>query len=158
MTDPSFTDVLIVGAGPVGLTLANILVRHGITCRIIDQLPAYQKEIRAKGLTPRTEEIFEDLGILDQIHARGSRNRLFRFYERDQLVRELDPATDPTNQPTPDAPYRGPFFISQAQTEAVLRERLTQLEARGATGIIFGTSGYDVERELRAYAEVARLR
>ena len=33
-----------------------------------------------------------------------------------------------------------------------------QLEARGATGIIFGTSGYDVERELRAYAEVAALR
>jgi len=39
-----------------------------------------------------------------------------------------------------------------------LRERLVQLEAAGATGIIFGTSGYDVERELRAYAEVAALR
>lgn len=38
-----------------------------------------------------------------------------------------------------------------------LRERLAQLEADGATGIIFGTSGYDVERELRAYAEVAGL-
>jgi 5,10-methylenetetrahydromethanopterin reductase len=43
-------------------------------------------------------------------------------------------------------------------TRAELRERLAQLEARGATGIIFGTSGYDVERELRAYAEVAALR
>jgi hypothetical protein len=43
-------------------------------------------------------------------------------------------------------------------TRENLRERLTQLEARGATGIIFGTSGYDVERELRAYAEVAGLR
>jgi hypothetical protein len=39
-----------------------------------------------------------------------------------------------------------------------LRERLAQLEARGATGIIFGTGGYDVERELRAYAGVAGLR
>jgi hypothetical protein len=39
-----------------------------------------------------------------------------------------------------------------------LRERLVQLEARGASGIIFGTSGHDVERELRAYAEVAGLR
>jgi hypothetical protein len=35
-------------------------------------------------------------------------------------------------------------------TREELRERLAQLEARGATGIIFGTSGYDVERELRA--------
>jgi len=43
-------------------------------------------------------------------------------------------------------------------TREALRERLAQLEARGATGIIFGTSGYDVERELRAYAEVAGLR
>ena len=43
-------------------------------------------------------------------------------------------------------------------TREELRERLTQLEARGATGIIFGTSGYDVERELRAYAEVAGLK
>ncbi|GHO98559.1 3-(3-hydroxyphenyl)propionate hydroxylase [Reticulibacter mediterranei] len=124
MTDSSFTDVLIVGAGPVGLTLANNLARHSIACRIIDQRKASHNEIRAKGLTPRTEEVFEDLGILEQIHARGSRNRLFRFYERDQLVRDIDPAIDPTNQPTPDAPYRGAFIISQAQTETVLREHL----------------------------------
>jgi 5,10-methylenetetrahydromethanopterin reductase len=43
-------------------------------------------------------------------------------------------------------------------TRAGLRERLAQFEARGATGVIFGTTGYDVERELRAYAEVAGLR
>ena len=43
-------------------------------------------------------------------------------------------------------------------TREALRERLARLEARGATGVIFGTSGYDVERELRAYAEVAGLR
>ena len=43
-------------------------------------------------------------------------------------------------------------------TREELRERLAQLEASGATGIIFGTSGYDVERELRAYAQVAGLR
>jgi hypothetical protein len=35
---------------------------------------------------------------------------------------------------------------------------IDHLEARGATDIIFGTSGSDVERELRAYAEVAGLR
>jgi 5,10-methylenetetrahydromethanopterin reductase len=48
--------------------------------------------------------------------------------------------------------------VSFTGTREELRERLAQLEAAGATGIIFGTSGYDVERELRAYAEVAGLR
>ena len=43
-------------------------------------------------------------------------------------------------------------------THEELSKRLAQLEARGATGIIFGTSGYDVKRELRAYADVAGLR
>jgi 5,10-methylenetetrahydromethanopterin reductase len=42
-------------------------------------------------------------------------------------------------------------------TREELRERLAQLEAGGATGVIFGTSGHDVERELRAYAQVAAL-
>jgi hypothetical protein len=42
-------------------------------------------------------------------------------------------------------------------TREELRERVAKFEAAGATGIIFGTSGYDVERELRAYAEVAGL-
>ena len=117
-------DVLIVGAGPVGLTLAISLARSGITCRIIDQIPAYQNEIRAKTLTPRTEEIFEDLGVLDQIHTRGQRNLVMRYYERDRLVREVDPASDPATYPTPDAPYRGLFWIGQSATEAVLREHL----------------------------------
>ena len=42
-------------------------------------------------------------------------------------------------------------------TRGELRQRLAALETGGATGIIFGTSGYDVERELHAYAEVAGL-
>ncbi len=48
--------------------------------------------------------------------------------------------------------------MSFTGTRAELRERLARLEAGGATGVIFGTTGYDVERELRAYAEVAGLR
>jgi hypothetical protein len=52
-----------------------------------------------------------------------------------------------------------PVGVGDGRAEKdLVRERLVELEARGANGIIFGTSGYDVERELRAYAEVARLR
>jgi 5,10-methylenetetrahydromethanopterin reductase len=42
-------------------------------------------------------------------------------------------------------------------TKDELRARLDALEAAGATGVIFGTSGVDVERELRAYADVAGI-
>ena len=56
---------------------------------------------------------------------------------------------------SPEAPARSMTFTG---TREEVRERLDQLDASGATGIIFGTSGYDVERELRAYAEIAGLR
>jgi 2-polyprenyl-6-methoxyphenol hydroxylase-like FAD-dependent oxidoreductase len=119
-------DVLIVGAGPVGLTLANSLARCGVAVRILEQGTALQREVRAKGLKPRTEEIFEDLGVLDQIHVRGQRNPLMHFYQQEQLVREVDPASEAAYQSTPDMPYRGSFWIGQNQTQAVLQESLAQ--------------------------------
>jgi hypothetical protein len=53
----SSPDVLVVGAGPVGLTMAAELARHGVACRIIDQLAT---PLRAIGVTPRTLEVWED--------------------------------------------------------------------------------------------------
>jgi 2-polyprenyl-6-methoxyphenol hydroxylase-like FAD-dependent oxidoreductase len=124
MIKQSSTAVLIVGAGPVGLTLALSLARYHIPFRIIDQAPAPQSEVRAKSLVPRTEEIFEDLGVLEQIHVRGQRNLPTRFYERERLIRAVDPAADPATYPTPDVPYRGIFWIGQNHTQTVLREHL----------------------------------
>lgn len=126
MEQRASTDVLIIGAGPVGLTLANSLARCGVAVRIIEQGATMQREIRAKALKPRTEEIFEDLGVLDQIHVRGQRNMLMHFYQREQLVREVDPAAEAAYQSTPDAPYRGSFWIGQNNTQAVLQESLAQ--------------------------------
>ena len=60
MTEASITDVLIVGAGPVGLTLACDLARRDVAYRIVDQEATYHTG-RAAGLSPRTQEIFEDL-------------------------------------------------------------------------------------------------
>ncbi|QBD76327.1 3-(3-hydroxyphenyl)propionate hydroxylase [Ktedonosporobacter rubrisoli] len=126
MEKKSSVDVLIIGAGPVGLTLANSLARCGVSVRIIEQGETLQREVRAKGLKPRTEEIFEDLGVLAKIHVRGQRNPLMRFYQRERLVRELDPASEEANQPTADAPYRGTLWIGQNNTQAVLQESLAQ--------------------------------
>jgi 2-polyprenyl-6-methoxyphenol hydroxylase-like FAD-dependent oxidoreductase len=66
-------DVLIVGAGPTGLTLACELRRRGIQIRLIDKMPARTTQSRALGLQARSLEIFEKLGVLDSILERPSR-------------------------------------------------------------------------------------
>ncbi len=63
-------DVLVVGAGPVGLTIAGELARHGARCRIVDRLAWPSTYCRAIGVTPRTLEVWEDMGIArDMIDA-----------------------------------------------------------------------------------------
>ena len=67
------TDVLIIGAGPTGLMLANQLVRHGVRPMIIDRHPGPARETRALGVQARTLEIYQHLGIADAALALGKR-------------------------------------------------------------------------------------
>src|SRR5690348_12297594 len=64
-------DVLVVGAGPVGLMLASELARHGARCRVVDVSEAPSTRSKAMGVHARTLEIFEQLGIADEALARG---------------------------------------------------------------------------------------
>jgi len=60
------TDVLIVGAGPTGLMLANQLARRGMRAMIIDRHSHPARETRALGVQARTLEIYQKLGIVDR--------------------------------------------------------------------------------------------
>ena len=62
-------DVLIVGAGPTGLTLGCELARRNISCRIVEKSPELFIGSRAKGLQPRTLEVFDDLARKGLIKA-----------------------------------------------------------------------------------------
>jgi 2-polyprenyl-6-methoxyphenol hydroxylase-like FAD-dependent oxidoreductase len=61
MTD---VDVLVVGAGPVGLTAAAELRRHGVDCRIVDTMPEPQHYAKAVGVQPRTLEVWDAMGLV----------------------------------------------------------------------------------------------
>lgn len=63
--DPAQVPVLIVGAGPTGLTLACDLARRGHPPPHHRQSPAYFAGSGGKGLQPRTLELLDNLGLID---------------------------------------------------------------------------------------------
>src|SRR5262245_39988309 len=65
------TDVLVVGAGPVGLTLAIDLGRHGVRCTLAEKKPAPEFLPKMERCNARTMEIFRRMGLADRIRAAG---------------------------------------------------------------------------------------
>jgi 2-polyprenyl-6-methoxyphenol hydroxylase-like FAD-dependent oxidoreductase len=123
MTATQMTDVLVVGAGPTGLTLATSLARRGIACRIIDQEPTYHVGSRARAMNPPTLEIFEDLRVLEQLSAHAEPFLFTRLYDQNnRMVREIDLRSNIATFSNPGRHL--PLKISQQQTEAVLRDYL----------------------------------
>ena len=116
------TLVLIIGVGPVGSTLALDLARRGVPVRLIDRASGPFPGSRAKGLQPRTLEIFADLGILDEVLAGAA-----PAYPKTGI--HLGPLTVPwtmfAKKPRTDAtPYPNPALSPQFNTDAVLHNAL----------------------------------
>ncbi len=118
------TDVLICGAGAAGLTLAIELARRDVGFVLIDKAPAPFGGSRGKGIQPRSQEVFEDMGVLDRMVAAGGRYPPQRAHQdggaTDEPMFEALP-------PSPAEPYRTPLMLPQFLTEAILRERLLEL-------------------------------
>jgi 2-polyprenyl-6-methoxyphenol hydroxylase-like FAD-dependent oxidoreductase len=121
------TDVLIVGAGPVGLMLACELRRRDIACRIIDKYAEVPTTSRANGVQPRAVEVLDSLGIADKIVAESYRAKGFRILRAGTEVGRIEPniATDPGE--LTDPPYHGMVFANQAVVENALRDKLAEL-------------------------------
>lgn len=115
------TDVLIVGAGPTGLTLACELLRRGIQCCLIDRLNEPAQTSRALDTQSRTLEVFEAMEIVEKALAVGVRAKEARIYDREKLLLTISP------QSLGDVPYPYMLLVPQSQTEHVLLERLHEL-------------------------------
>ncbi|MCB1116113.1 MAG: FAD-dependent monooxygenase [Chlamydiia bacterium] len=114
-------EVLIVGAGPVGLVMASELIRHGAKVRIIDKSATYAEDSRAVGIHARTLEVFEDLGVLPEFLKQGVKVTRINLYSKtNRLLRAKYEGFD--------TPYCFMLDIPQTETELLL---LRHLKAQG---------------------------
>ncbi|MGW1815237.1 FAD-dependent monooxygenase [Streptomyces sp. NPDC002125] len=126
------TDVLIVGAGPTGLTLACDLARRGIAVRIVDRSPEHPRTSRSKGPNPRSLEVLEDLGVIGAVLESSAAPPVMRKYRDGEPVADTDPYAG--SSPAPDAPYDRGRLIAQWRLEEILRDRLAEHGAAVETG------------------------
>ncbi|HKS49977.1 MAG TPA: FAD-dependent oxidoreductase [Amycolatopsis sp.] len=138
------TDVLIVGAGPTGLTVAVELARRGIDCRLIEKraTPPGQAD-KAIGVHCRTMEIWEDQGIARDAMDAG-------IWLTGQAVFVNGEETCRLSWELPELPYAH-LGLPQYETERLLTERLATLGVRprrGAELISFTQDGDGVTATL----------
>jgi 2-polyprenyl-6-methoxyphenol hydroxylase-like FAD-dependent oxidoreductase len=117
------TDVLIVGAGPTGLTLATALATRGIQTTVIEREAVGANSSRAAVVHARTLEVLESIGVTDRLVKLGIHAPRFTIRDRDRILVPVRFDNLPTRYP-----YT--LMISQAVTEAVLRDRYAELGGR----------------------------
>ncbi|WP_410625608.1 FAD-dependent monooxygenase [Amycolatopsis sp. cmx-8-4] len=108
-------DVLVAGAGPVGLMAASRLARSGVSVRLVDAAAGPATTSRALGSHARSLEIYDQLGILGEIAPHGTRVNGFIRHQSDRAFRvDFDFGGLPTR-----FPYM--FNVDQVIIERVLR-------------------------------------
>jgi 2-polyprenyl-6-methoxyphenol hydroxylase-like FAD-dependent oxidoreductase len=120
---PFDADVLIVGAGPTGLTLATALALRGVRTALIDRQAAGDNTSRAAVIHAHTLEALEPLGVTPTLVSLGLHAQRFTVRDRDRVLIPIAFDALPTRYP-----YT--LMVSQAVTERVLLERLTALGGR----------------------------
>ena len=123
MTIPDTADVVVVGAGPTGLTVACVLQAAGIDVLVLDQVSDGNNTSRAAVIHARTLEVLEDLDVTRRLVAEGIVVPVFTVRDRGRTLARLDFSDLPTAYP-----YT--LMLSQSRTEAILLERLTELGGR----------------------------
>ncbi|MCG5430919.1 FAD-dependent oxidoreductase [Mycobacterium sp. MYCO198283] len=114
------TDVLVVGAGPTGLTVAAALAARGRAVVVVDQQTAGANTSRAAAINARTLEVLDDLDVSRRLVTQGRPLPRFSIRDHRRTLMTLDFSVLPTS-----FPYT--LGIPQSVTEALLHERLVEL-------------------------------
>src|ERR671912_2046547 len=116
-------DVLVVGAGPTGLTMAAELAARGVGCRIVDKTPVRSGRSRALVVHARSLELLQKMGIADELVALGRRTLKVTPFVGGRRAVDVEFGDIGVD----DTPYPFLLFVSQAENERVLEEHLEGL-------------------------------
>jgi 2-polyprenyl-6-methoxyphenol hydroxylase-like FAD-dependent oxidoreductase len=117
------TDVLVVGAGPTGLMLANQLARRGVRVLIIDRHAGPSLQTRALGVQARTLEIYAQLGIVDRALELGKIGTGANLWAQGRKMARV-PLGDAGKSVTP---YPYILILGQDDNERIMGEKLREL-------------------------------
>jgi len=126
--DSDVTDVLVVGAGPVGLVAGCELARRGVRVRVIDKLAQPTEQSRAIALHARSLDMLDRMGIVDKMVGTGIKANAMQMYAGHSKLFRV---------PFGDVDSAFPFTLTTAQTETerVLGEHLQSLGVSVERGV-----------------------
>jgi len=113
------TDVLVVGGGPVGLMLAAELQRRCVDHLLVEERPAPSYFVKALGVSPRTLEIWDQVGIARAAMDAG-------MFLRGAAILVNGEVTSRVETPEDRFPF-GPLVLAQFETERILRDHLARM-------------------------------
>ncbi|HEY1501012.1 MAG TPA: FAD-dependent monooxygenase [Acidobacteriaceae bacterium] len=113
------TDVLIVGAGPVGLFVANECARRGLRWRLIEEKASQSEHSKALAIFPRTLEIFDMAGVVGPFLERANRVTTVAMTSHDRNLTELRFEPEET-------PYPFVAMVPQDVTESLMVKALAE--------------------------------
>jgi 2-polyprenyl-6-methoxyphenol hydroxylase-like FAD-dependent oxidoreductase len=123
MTNELDTDVLIVGAGPVGLFLANECARRNLRWLIVEERASQSEHSKALAIFPRTMEIFDMAGIVTRFLDAANRVTSVAVMAHDRTLARMEFRPE-------QSPYSFVSMVPQNVTEQILAEELQKKGAR----------------------------
>ncbi|MGH7285221.1 MAG: FAD-dependent monooxygenase [Polyangiaceae bacterium] len=131
MSSPSEVDVLVVGAGPTGLTLGAMLAKMGVSLRIVDKLEIASDKSRALVVHIKSMELLQKLGVADELVEMGRKTLGATIYVNHEKALEADLGDIGID----DTPFSYVLFASQAETERALAMALERAGGKIERGI-----------------------